>query len=364
MTIRFFTCRWLVILETVGLLFFCCSAAVAQTPASAPGAAAPPTTAAILTEAKIIERVTAAVDRAQNYLASKQRIDGSWTDNQAVNSVSILSFLGRGNVPGRGPYRDLLARAKKFILISQQPSGLFASPRPSQGPMYEHALSTLACSEMYGMDPDSELEEKLRKAIDLIVKAQSPNGGWRYQPTPGDHDLSVTVMQIVALRAANNAEIPVPGPTIEKAIAYVKSCAAQNGGFSYQPGQGPNPQMTAAGVLSLQLLGNYNDPAIQPALDYMAKLPIQWENSGLNYFFYFHYYAIQGHYQAGDKYWNDWHPRVREMLLGKQNADGSWDVSPGTAENEGTVGPNKIYWTSMASLVLEIYMHFLPAYQR
>jgi len=61
---------------------------------------------------------------------------------------------------------------------------------------------------MYGMDPDPELEKTLRKAVDLITKAQSPSGGWRYQPNPGDQDLSVTVMQIVALRVANNAEIP------------------------------------------------------------------------------------------------------------------------------------------------------------
>ena len=122
--------------------------------------------------------------------------------------------------------------------------------------------------------------------------------------------------------------------------------------------------MTAAGVLSLQLLGSYNDPKIAPALAYMAKLPIRWDNSGLNYFYYFHYYAVQGHYQAGDKHWNDWRPCVREMFLGKQNADGSWDVPPGERENEGVVGPNKVYWTAMASLVLEIDMHFLPAYQR
>jgi hypothetical protein len=37
---------------------------------------------------------------------------------------------------------------------------------------------------------------------------------------------------------------------------------------------------------------------------------------------------------------------------------------PGGSENAGVVGPNNIYWTSMASLVLEVYMHFLPAYQR
>ena len=139
----------------------------------------------MLTEDKNMERVTRAVDRALAYLATKQRTDGAWTDNQAVNSVAILAYLGRGHVPGRGPYRDLLARAKTFILISQRPDGMFASPQPSHGPMYEHAMSTLACAEMYGMDADPEVEEKLRKAVDLIVKAQSNNGGWRVSAHPG-----------------------------------------------------------------------------------------------------------------------------------------------------------------------------------
>jgi hypothetical protein len=79
----------------------------------------------------------------------------------------------------------------------------------------------------------------------------------------------------------------------------------------------------------------------------------------------FHYFAIQASYQAGGATWNDWHPKVRELLLSKQNGDGSWDVPPGTVEsNEGVVGLNKVYWTAMATLVFEIYMHFLPAYQR
>ena len=75
----------------------------------------------------------------------------------------------------------------------------------------------------------------------------------------------------------------------------------------------------------------------------------------------FQYYAIQASYQAGGATWNDWQPKVRELLLSKQNGDGSWDVPPGTAEsNEGVVGPNKVHWTAMASLVLED-LHALPA---
>jgi hypothetical protein len=52
------------------------------------------------------------------------------------------------------------------------------------------------------------------------------------------------------------------------------------------------------------------------------------------------------------------------MFLAQQNPDGSWDNPAGGSENAGTVGDNKVYWTAMSSLILEIYMHFLPAYQR
>ena len=325
--------------------------------AQAPGK--PSDNAAPLTETKVVERVTTSVDRALEYLAAKQKPDGSWHNNNAVNAVVLLSFLGRGHVPGRGPYRDVLESGKKFLLASAQPTGFVAF-----GSMYEHGLATLAMAEMYGMSPDRELEEKLRKAVDLIVKTQAPVGGWRYAPAPNDADLSVTVMQVVALRAANNAEIPVPKETIERAIAYVDKCAHASGGFAYQPGGGPGPQTSAAGILSLQLFGRYDDPNIPKALDYISQLPVQWGNGPVTYFYYFHYYAIQAQFQAGGKYWNDWHPKVRELLLSKQNPDGSWDVPPGTAEGENVVGPNKAYWTAMSSLVLEIYMHYLPAYQR
>ncbi|HUY93458.1 MAG TPA: prenyltransferase/squalene oxidase repeat-containing protein [Pirellulales bacterium] len=316
-------------------------------------------------EQRVVEQVRGAIDRAMDYLAAQQPPDGGWHhENQAPNALAILAFLGRGHVPGRGPYKDVVERGKNFVLAGQHPNGLFASLRPSHGPMYEHALATLACAELYGMDPDPKLEEALRKAVALIVSAQAPSGGWRYQPQPNDADLSVSVMQIVALRAASNAEIPLPDKTIERAIDYVKSCAHANGGFGYQTGGGPKPEMSAAGVLSLQLLGRYEDPSVVKSLDYLAPQKVKWEGGSVQYFYYFHYYAMQAHYQAGGKYWNDWHPQIRELLLRRQNADGSWDVPAGTSENEGVVGRNKIYWTAMASLVLEVYLHYLPAYQR
>jgi hypothetical protein len=334
------------------------SAAQAQ---PAPGGSDAAGTNEPLTELKVVERVTKATDKAMVFLAAKQRPDGSWHQNNAVNALALLSFMGRGHTPGRGPYKDVLEKGKKFLLNSQRADGFTAF-----GTMYEHGLATLALVEMYGMDPDPVLEEKTRKAVDLILKCQAKEGGWNYGPSPTNGDLSVSVMQIVAMRAANNAGIPVPEGNINRAIQYLRQHAHPTGGYGYNgPAQGP--QTSAAGVLSLQLLGQYDDPNIPRTLEYLQAFrpkDNRWDMHGTQYFYYFHYYAIQAHYQAGGKHWNEWHPAIRELLLSKQNEDGSWDSPPGNAENEGTVGPNKVYWTAIAALVLDIYMHYLPAYQR
>ncbi len=324
-------------------------------------------------EVQIIDEVTRATDRALDYLEKKQFRDGpqtgSWHTNQAFNAVAILAFLSSGHVPGRGKYGDtieegvikpgVLTRARNYLVSTAKPNTGYIS----SGAMYEHGLATLALAEMYGMDPDPRLEQTLRKAVDLIVKTQSPAGGWRYSPAPVDQDMSVTVMQIVALRAANNAEIPVPEATFQKAIKYVQSCAAPTGGYGYT-GPGASPQTSAAGALSLQLLGKGDDPNIPRTLAFLQTIPITWGTGGPQYFYYFHYYAIQAHYQYGGKEWNEWHPRVRELLLKHQNADGSWDVPPGTSEANLVTAQNKVYSTALATLVLNIYKHYLPAYQR
>ena len=312
-----------------------------------------------LTEIKVVERVTAAVDRSLSYLAAKQKTDGSWHNNNAVNALALLAFMGRGHTPGHGPYRDILERGKKFLLSSTHKENGYIS----FGSMYEHGLATLALAEMYGMDPDPELEKTLRKAVELIIKAQSPSGGWRYQPQPGDQDLSVTVMQIVALRSEQCGNPGAgrgdrQGHRLRPVVCTFAGRLRlhRRGRTEATDNRRGHPLASASGQVRRQ--GGY------PGLEALRKYPVKWDSS-IQYFFYFHYYAIQASYQAGGAAWNDWHPRVRELLLSRQNGDGSWDVPSGTAEsNENVVGPNKVYWTAMATLVLEIYMHFLPAYQR
>ena len=71
------------------------------------------------------------------------------------------------------------------------------------------------------------------------------------------------------------------------------------------------PQTSAGGVLSLQLLGHYDDPTVPPTLKFLSAIPVEWGGSNPQYFYYFHYYAIQAFYPAGGKEWNACPPRVR-----------------------------------------------------
>ena len=142
-------------------------------------------------------------------------------------------------------------------------------------------------------------------------------------------------------------------------MEYVKKCAHPDGGFYYQPGdaQGPAPPRTAGGILCLQLLGAFDDPAIIKGLDWMAKMKY---NTTISHFWYMNYYAMQAHFQAGGKYWANWHPRVRIFLLGNQKPDGSWEGY----SDQNINGPAQCFSTAMGALCLEVYMHYLPVYQR
>jgi len=311
--------------------------------------------------AREMQRIETSIDRAVEYLAITQNPDGSWTGgtgrNNGVNGICLLAFLGRGHVPGRGPFSSVVDGAIAFIEGTQTESGQYSSPNPSRGQMYEHGLATLAMIEAYGFVPTVEMRRSVQNAVNLIVNAQSTNGGWRYHPTPGEHDLSVTVMQVVALRAATNARLEVPEETLEKALGYVRLCIVPEGGFAYQPGGGPLSARTAAGCLSMQLLGAFDDPAVGRGLEYLQR---HGYSRGIDHFWYMNYYAMQAHFQAGGKSWARWHPKVREFLLKRQKEDGSWPGYTATLHN----GPARCYSTAMGAMALEVYLHYLPAYQR
>jgi squalene cyclase len=300
-----------------------------------------------------------ATARALEWLAGKQNGDGSWGDsryphNTAITAFAMLALMSQGHVPGQGQYGPEVAKGCRFLLASsREKDGYLVGARG--GNMYCHAMATLCLAELWGMTGDEEIKPVLRKAVELIVGSQSPNGGWRYNPQPGDSDISVTIMQVMALRAAKNSGLHVPDQTLEKAIGYIKSCYDQSGGFTYQPGnRAPGFARTAAGLCVLHLTGKYDAKEIPKAVEYLKA-----HQAGREYFWYGHYYACHAMHQVGGKEWEDYYGGIRNLLLEKQSEHGSWST-PELDRN--SAGP--IYQTSIAVIILSVPTHYLPIFQR
>ena len=168
--------------------------------------------------------------------------------------------------------------------------------------MYGHGFATMFLAECYGMSPRPELREKLSKAVKIIVNSQNKEGGWRYQPVRDDADISVTVCQVMALRAARNAGLFVPNETIDRSIDYVKRSQNADGGFMYMIGTGGESDFprSAAAVVALYSAGIYKGPEIAKGLDYLMQfMPAEGVTRRESYYFYGHYYAVQAMWQAG-----------------------------------------------------------------
>ena len=213
--------------------------------------------------------------------------------------------------------------------------------------MYEHGLATLALSEVWGMSRrGAEIRTVLQRAVDVILRSQNRQGGWRYHPQPRDADISATVMQIVALSSAKEAGIVVPDKTIEKAVEYVKHCQNEkSGGFGYQGPSGEGFARTAAGVCSLLMCGERGTDSVRKGLDYLRRK----RGEDRNHYYYGQFYAAQAMYQAGETHYQEWYPQIRDKLLKSQRDNGSWDREHGTP---------------MAILILGVPYRFLPIYQR
>lgn len=299
-----------------------------------------------------------AVVRALRYLAENQSSDGSWvssvyTSEAGIVGLCVLAFLSAGHQPGRGPYGRVLNRATDYLLASAQRNGLIYNTTGTAGPpMYGHGFATLALAELYGQTRRKGLREKLERAVKLILTTQNEEGGWRYQPRVADADISVSVCQVMALRAAHNAGLSVPRQTIDRALEYMKRCANNyDGGFSYMPSQrGSGTARTGAGVLSLIVMGQRDAQEVKHGLEYLLANPPGQRDQHL---FYGLYYTTQAMYQAGGRYWRFWFPKVADFLVGSQRADGSWYDGPGIP-----------YATALGVLTLQVPANLLPIYQK
>lgn len=309
----------------------------------------------------INDRVTnSALQRGWTYLARIQQADGRLAGqvggNVAVVSLAGLAWIAGGSLPGRGPFGEAVRLAVDYIADSVEPNGFITRPDAiRRGPMYGQGFATLFLAEVIGMSQRRDLDEKLRAAVSLILKAQNSQGGWRYTPEPLDADLSVTICQMMALRAARNAGVFVPAEAINAAIDYMRRSQNTDGGFMYQleGGESRYP-LTAGAIVALQNAGRYTGEELDLAYNFLQRrTPEFLSPNNDSYFFYAHYYAVQAMWQKGGDAFFQYYRGIHQVLIGMQAQDGSWSDLLGSD-----------YGTAMACLILSAPRSLLPIFQR
>ena len=310
-----------------------------------------------------------AVIKGLDYLQGTQNDDGAWSTDRggqaypvAMTGLAGTAFLAHGNSPTRGKYSKTIQGAVEYLTRCSTSNGLITGPGQDSGmPMHGHGFALLFLSSVYGMITKDSLRRQVgdvvRKAVTLTSEGQSSAGGWTYTPGTGDEG-SVTVTQVQALRAAQNAGFNVPKAVIEEAANYLEKCRTREGGIQYSlsSGGGPKLPISAAAVATLYNAGQFESPIAVDCLKYV------WDqfrssddfNKGGGHAFYTHLYASQGFYMAGDMYWDAYFPKTRDQLIAMQAGDGSW-VGDGIGQT---------YGTSIAVIILQLPYKYLPVFQR
>jgi hypothetical protein len=328
------------------------------------------------------DEVDDAIDKGIDFLISCQRSDGAILDRSQETTMTSLAIMALASIGVQtqdvGPRGEAMRKSLAFVLRDDRvdPNGYFGQRDGSR--MYGHGITTLMLTEMVGMGVDVEQDERIavrcRQAIDVILSAQrvpkssANRGGWRYEPGSGDSDLSVSVWQLMALRSAKNDGFEVPASSIQQAVDYLKRSYTatldeqgnppeRENGFSYTPQSNhPTYTMTAAGLLAMQVCGEYQSPLVRLSANWLLKHP---PKPNERFFYYGTYYYAQGMYQREGEAAATAERLVRETLLPLQKGNGAWEGTQGEESGLGAV-----YATSLAILSLSVKFHYLPIYQR
>jgi hypothetical protein len=314
-----------------------------------------------------VDAPTDAVIRgALKWLASKQAPNGEWAaadlEKQhpvAITGYTLMAFLAAGQLPGEGEHGRSVSAGTQYLLDKVSAEGHIGNRQSGQY-MYAHGIASIALSEIYGQTRAASMRPKLEKAIRLIIACQNKEGGWRYRPISQDADISVTVLQVVALRSAKNAGLDVPQRTLDEAVGYVKRCyRPESGGFAYQPGKEPGYARTAAAIYSLQVCGLYDDPMVLKGSQYLLR---EFREQGMEWWTYGNFYAAPAQYMQGGETWSQYYQSVKRALLKRVTTRGEISSWEGRVEGEREVGP--IYTTAVNTMILAMPYHYIPLYQR
>lgn len=334
------------------------------------------------------ERIEAAIARGLRWLADQQAANGGWigdvghkrgdgyfvlrgADSQeeageahvGVTALAGMAFLASGHLPERGVHARVVRRTLDYMLDQ---AGKTPYLHDGGTRMYSHAFGVLFLAEIFGMSRrrDEDVARALTASTRFLVRMQNEYGAWRYAPGTNRADLSVTVCQVQAMRAARNVGIKVPKAAIDRVVDYVERSRVEDGPYAgtfyykiYGTGAFSKTSfaINAAAVTSLQSAGLYDEERYGEAVRFLERryAGISRSYPSHYYFWYGNYYASQVMRQIGGERWDRWYDRLSSDLLARQRPDGSWP---------NDTGPGPAFSTAVACLLLAIPKGYLPIF--
>ncbi len=286
----------------------------------------------------------------------------------AITALAVMALHESGHrVNDRTPEGRAMLKAVTFVcreMPSQRAGKVGYLGQNDRSRMYGHGIMTWMLATVAGDLPDQTLRlealEIVRRAVALsvssqkVIKSDLNAGGWRYEPEAPDSDLSITVWQLMAIRAATLAGIEVPERTVKAAAEFVKRCgrtaspsmeAEGVGMFSYESyGGRKNPSTTGAGVMAMQCCGLPDAIETKGGLGYIEHHEFTKAEPWLYYGLCHCSHAMAG---AGADASGAFAAKVRTLLVPLQSVEGAWLPFAG---NEKSTGP--VFSTALAVMAL------------
>lgn len=317
----------------------------------------------------------------------------------AVTSLAALAWMAGGSSPTHGPYQTNVTRAIEYLLANVHRStdkypGYIEDREDPISRTHGHGLATLALAHAYTMSPRSPLGKRVGEAlvgaIERIEGSQGAEGGWYYDPFRSlQHEGSVTVSLVQALRASKDAGLRVNPDVIARAVQYVERLQVMDrtddpvdaqargngkklelGGFRYGL---HDPQtsvaLTAAGLVTLQAAGVYDGPRIEEGYDFVwRKLVAREEEPSGNeaaFPYYERFYLSQALWHHRDqRHYRRWAEPLLEEIIAAQEANGRWEDERFSNGRRITGRYGAAYATASNVLFLVVPDDALPLFHR
>ena len=277
-----------------------------------------------------------------------QAEDGRWQGDEevgdlGVTALTLLAFLGDGQLPHVGPQRESMRRGLDWLLARQDASsGVFGGPLEDERALVTHAWCTLLVCELAHFDPEGfGTGEVHARAARALLAARGLDGGFGSARATG--------WATFALVAALESGLELPEGALQGARATLADAVSP---------LAPTEELEVGPLALSALIGWFlddgtgapGDSAATEALARLSQVPDLWPRLDPEERMLLAYAA----YQAGGETWKRANRDLKAMLLPLQLRKPDEDHGGFPPER----GFGAVRATAFGVLTLEVYFRY------